>query len=93
MSGVFIPAPYGTPLRRQQDLDMMKTPDRWPIWPRLPLRNPETDEHGYLANTSTTDNTVEPKVFMHYVFEVHNSDDFKNYGSLEEIVDAGWTVD
>lgn len=90
---VFIPAPYGTQKRREQDLEMMKTPDRWPIWPRLPLKNPETDAHGYLANTSTTDNTVEPKIFTHYIFEAHNSDDFIQFDSLEAIVEAGWTVD
>jgi len=86
-------ADFGTAKRRVQDLEMMRTPDNWPIWPRLPLKRPGHGEHGYLVNTHLYDNTVEPKVYMGLIFEDHGSLKFKEYESLQAIVDDGWTVD
>lgn len=89
-------APIGTPARRVQDLEMMKSPDRWPMWPKLPIKKPgswDDKSHGYLINTSLKDDKVEPKVYLATIFEVHNSDKFQEYANLEALLDDGWTVD
>jgi hypothetical protein len=86
-------ASFGTPERREQDLAMMKSPNDWPIWPKLPLKRPGHDEHGYLINTSVKDDTVEPKVYMRFIFQEHEPTAFREYESLEAVVSDGWTVD
>lgn len=86
-------APMGTPERRAQDLEMIQSPDRWPSWPRLPLKKRGSFECGYVVNKSFDDNTVVPKVYLATIFENHNSDNFKEYTNLEALLDDGWTVD
>jgi hypothetical protein len=78
-----------------RDLQMMKTPDIWPMWPRLPLkkRNLETGQvdvglimavEGMLTTVwhVTMFETVTPDVTPHMVYE-----------SYEAITDDGWIVD
>lgn len=79
---------------REKELEMMQTPDNWPVWPYLPLkRRPiKTDEDiGLLMERGPTIG-VKPTVYLCNLF-APSLEDFVEYKSFEELVDDGWVVD
>ncbi len=82
-----------------EELQMMKNPSRWPRWPFLPLKRRNRDtpggfpELGRLLSTSTTDDTVEPVVYLGTLFETMQGARTIKYTDLEAIVDDDWRVD
>lgn len=87
----------GTPERRKQDKDMITHPSNWPIWPRLPLKRllqpMGWPEHGFVINRSTTDDYVQPRVYLATIFDEKWEDNFLDYEDIDAILDDGWTVD
>lgn len=84
--------PPGTPERRAQDREMILTPDNWPIWPNLPLKRVGKWEHGFLKNTSLSDDTVEMRVYLGTVFGGPGGS-FVDYEDVDALLDDKWTVD
>lgn len=74
-----------------KNLDMVQNPDRWPIWPILPMKK-VTDgqlEAGFFYNAHLNDNTVQ--------FYVGNIHELPRAGltnlTPEQVIDLGWRVD
>lgn len=67
---------------------MMRTPDDWPIWPVLPLKNPTTAKFGLLYGDPRGD-TVK---FAEGVMFMVKPEDFVDK-TITELLDAGWEVD
>ncbi len=80
---------------KEEELAMMAQPDRWPAWPRLPLKRRDRKPNlGYLLETSE----VLAVVYLRNVFDDRAVDPGSEvptmeYGSLEAMVDDGWVVD
>lgn len=73
------------------DLEMMKHPDRWPLGVALPLKRRLPDhsyQNGYLLRPA-------PEVFTGnlYAAAVLPGSEPVMYASLEDVVKAGWLVD
>lgn len=89
-----MPAP--TP---EQELAMMLNPDKWPLWPFLPLKNLKEREGGWpkpavLYSPYTKNNTL----YLHEGKSLHdklNSSEAKKVTKeeLREMIAAGWVVD
>ena len=71
-------------------LDMMKNPDRWPVWPLLPLIKGK-DEVGVLLQSEGAYIVVLANLYM-MPKSVDQAPQIK-YGSAEAIVADGWIVD
>lgn len=80
---------------RAKSLEFLRNPDRWPLWPRLPLkRGEQNSELGVLFAQDETDlpirvwrcslyDRIDPKTTPSY-----------EYISFEELLDEGkWRVD
>ena len=91
----FVPAAPGTALRREQDKEMILSPDRWPVWPKLPLkRYGYEQDHGFVFNGSLNDDDPEPKVYLATIFHsIDKSTLFIEYTDIDALLDDGWTVD
>jgi hypothetical protein len=91
----FVPDPIGTPKRREQDKEMILSPDRWPTWPKLPLkRHGYEQNHGFAFNGSLKDDNTRPRVYLATIF--HAIDDatlYIEYTDIDALLDDGWTVD
>ena len=74
----------GTPERRKLDLRMMKDPTHWP-YRVLPLKRIR-EGHGDMGYLKTAGAEVLPVVFQ-------DGGPDRRYGSMESILDDGWTVD
>jgi hypothetical protein len=72
---------------------MMQNPDRWPVWPYLPLkRYPASGpmQTGYLVHATDARFTV----FLGLIAFARPMDDAREtFDSFEAIVAAGWEVD
>lgn len=80
-------------------LEMMKSPDRWPLWPVLPLKrrcaNPgEFPECAFLMDVGGLDHV---KVYLGVIYELggRKPSEFesKKYSDYEAVVADGWIVD
>jgi hypothetical protein len=91
----FVPAAPGTALRRDQDKKMILSPDRWPIWPKLPLkRYGQEKDHGFVFNGSLDDDNTKPIVYLATVFHAVDEDtETIEYEDIDGLLDDGWTVD
>jgi hypothetical protein len=80
------------------DLEMLKNPDKWPAWPRLPLviRHPARVSDpmtvGFLLGDPPSDGTY--TVWFGNVFDpVYPTQPKKQYATVEELLKDGWEVD
>lgn len=92
-----IPAAHGTDERRGQDRAMILDPDRWPAWPRLPIKNPgrfnDSEERAFgvlLAEDVRESGPI--TVRLHLIFEAANGAT-ERFDDVDALLDAGWTVD
>lgn len=79
------------------DLEMINSPDLWPCWPLLPLKNPKMDDPnmpgtsapGVIIYTNPT------RVILGCMFLMNFTDDTPSiqYESVQAMLDAGWIVD
>jgi hypothetical protein len=82
------------PDRAERDLRMMRSPAKWPCWPRLPLKR-------FVAGATTLPDTgfmvaqqgIRTRVYHGIIFAPARPGDFKDYPSYEAIVADGWRVD
>jgi hypothetical protein len=79
---------------RGRDLKMMRTPEDWPVWPRLPLKRRQgggqPPELGFLVAIAEW----RTRVFFDDMFAPITDDTrCKDYPDLEAIVADGWIVD
>lgn len=78
------------------DLSMMKSPNRWPCWPMLPLKHAMRKSDGMpLIGFLFESNKYKYTVFVGNMLDAKNiskmpREEFKSY---EEVVAAGWVVD
>jgi hypothetical protein len=82
------------------DVEFMKNPELWPIWPRLPLKKRRGNlgfELAIMIEGTVSGRgigTVKPIVYFATMYEVLDSDTpRKQYDSFEAIVEDGWVVD
>jgi hypothetical protein len=83
-------------MNERDDLAMMRDPDRWPVWPQLPIKRNKDGaplELGRLLNTSLKDDTVAPIVRLGTIFEPWSNAETIEYPDLEAVVADGWIVD
>lgn len=85
---------------REQELEMMRDPLRWPHRNMLPLVKRYRDVPGKFPDTaflycSPMTTTVEPVLYMENMWgELKDKDiPYKQYPSFEAIIDDGWEVD
>ena len=73
---------------KTKSLEFMKSPDKWPIWPRLPLVNRSTNRAGFLVEGGF-------KVYLANIYDKvpFSAMESTTYDSFQEVVDAGWEVD
>lgn len=82
------------------DFKMMSTPDEWPVWPILPLKNgPWTNRrHAVLVSTHLRDDSLiyflEGATIFDKVPSAQLTEDNKlTPEKIRELVNAGWQVD
>jgi hypothetical protein len=81
--------------RAKQDREMMSSPDHWPRWPVLPLKRVRDGqmECAFLWADSR------PRVYLSDVISFSNNRrslsevEHKDYATLRELIEDGWTVD
>lgn len=86
---------------REEELEMMRQPERWPWTTVLPLarRTPEGKKLGFLWQPSMRISCPppEPVVYLGDMFSASGKEvtelDKQVYASLEAVVDDGWEVD
>lgn len=76
----------------ERHIEMMTSPDNWPMWPLLPLKKVADGwEVGLLAEIG---GEVQPIVYLSNMFAGINDRTPKlSFESFREIFDAGWRVD
>lgn len=67
---------------------MVRDPDKWPLWPTLPMKR--HGETGFFVNTSVSYNTV--KFYIGNMYDRKNAVE-QNITDVEAVLDAGWRVD
>ena len=76
---------------------MMKDPDRWPTWPRLPLvKRDGSHAVGFLLNTVLEGAHTDPTVYIGNLFNARldvETCPCIQYASFEALYDDGWRVD
>lgn len=88
------------PTAPDADYKMMTSPNEWPLWPMLPLKNAQLSttqwpKHGVLMNRSTRDDTdlwfIEDKT----IYDKIGGSDLRKVTpeELRELINAGWIVD
>ena len=82
-----------------RDLEMAMHPDRWPVWPQLPLKR-STSEYGDLRSVGrlierglSDPPQIQPIVYLGVIFTKPNPDERIEYPSLEAVFEDGWRVD
>jgi hypothetical protein len=78
---------------RAKHLQMMQTPDDWPVWPYLPMKRKAPGwTVGFLCETA---NVVEPRVYLGNMYSRKSLEDMeqKVYEDFEAILDDLWVVD
>ena len=78
-----------------KDLAMAQDPNRWPVWPQLPLiKRDGSHEAGRLFNGSLSDDTVSPVVYLGLIYTpITTRTEKVEYESLEAVFADGWRVD
>jgi len=83
---------------REQEIEMINSPEKWPMWPFLPLK--KYGETGFPACAVTweqerQDGKIQMRVgvTMFEGNEAFNSAELVEFESTEALVDAGWIVD
>ncbi|RPJ04008.1 MAG: hypothetical protein EHM36_11420 [Deltaproteobacteria bacterium] len=77
--------------KERLSIDLMIDPDKWPMWPFLPLKRRQDNETGFLYSSGDTFT-----VYHGNVFNPPKNLDLATkdvYGSFKEILAAGWEVD
>lgn len=86
-------------ITKQDDVKMINSPDMWPLWPVLPMKNrtlkSETEPWGRLGLVFANNLN---KVYLMSLDEFHADTDLSvipniEYASAEAMVGAGWLVD
>lgn len=81
----------------QKDIEMMSSPEDWPIWPRLPLKrtDPRGADYGIQVGYLIAIEGQLTTVFLKTIFEKHDpeTEDKKVYQDVWAIQDDGWVVD
>jgi hypothetical protein len=81
----------------KRDLEMAKNPNRWPVWPQLPLKRIRDGnlECGRLIERGGifTPPRIEPVVYFGTIFEPTKDAEKITYQDLSAIFDDGWRVD
>jgi len=79
------------------DVEMILTPDDWPLWPLLPLKYRGDDPSlkgrvAYVLDVCTPPPTI--RVWLKNMHEkARAGDPHINYANATEVVAAGWRVD
>lgn len=69
------------------DLEIIKDPDSWPIWPVLPMKRHGV--LGYFYNTSASYSTVQ--FFLGNIYEQDKAIELLT--TPEAVLSAGWRID
>ena len=76
------------------DVDFMQLQDRWPMWPRLPLKR--YHDHGLELGTiyGTLEGPLVPRVYLANIYEaIDDQTPSIIYDRFEAIAADGWRVD
>ena len=80
---------------RQEHIDMMRDPDKWPMWPVLPLIHDETRAMAYMLDQVWAGDSL--PIVLHGPFTnwpaTYEECPTTDYGTHDKIYDAGWRVD
>ena len=92
--------------RRQKDKAMITDQDRWPMWPRLPLKKYPVDfahpenRLGFMVGTMDPEMDAAPPftVYVGLLYQpleefMDRPDKVKTYTSIDALLDDGWVVD
>lgn len=76
------------------DAAMIADPEEWPVWPFLPMKNPELRDKqkphaGFFFNSSTEDS----KVVFYEGFIFDKASAVKTDLTPEQVLAAGWIID
>lgn len=73
----------------QDNIDFMRSPNRWPMWPRLPIK--KGLDVACLVEIGFSG--VEPIVYHGSIYGPLSEDNSTKYKSFEDLVADGWVVD
>lgn len=76
------------------DLEMIQSPDQWPCWPVLPMKNWKTAKPGEGPETGIIWHGHPTTILVGCLGLTDWSKAQRiEYGSVEELLEAGWIVD
>jgi hypothetical protein len=87
---------------REKHLSMMRTPDKWPRWPVLPIKRYNPDHHGTECAVMFAVEGYLTTVFLGYLIEAKGPTiadamacypNRLKYDDYDAILDDGWIVD
>lgn len=89
--------------RREEDLRMLTTPDKWPCWPLLPMKRSQSAGHGMpdvacVTESYGDESPVKYRLYEHCIMFMFPKNERGEAAAplllmAEEILDRGWTVD
>lgn len=76
-----------------EEIEMMRNPDNWPMWPFLPLKHRKEGfrKVGFLRNNTLSGEHTDTTVYVGSIFAPRDATPVK-YESLEQIAEE-WRVD
>jgi hypothetical protein len=87
-------------LRRAEDREMILNCAMWPLWPQLPVKRPSS-RPGHMPELGTIKATDMKPVLDQFVVQIGGGiyapkdepTTTVHYHTVDELLDAGWTVD
>lgn len=81
----------------EDEIKMMRNPNRWPAWPKLPLKRSFDYENprphlGFLQEERMGE-PIKPKVYLGTIFERSGTLESVEYETWASLLADGWVVD
>jgi hypothetical protein len=89
------PEPYN-PAKERVDATrrMLADPESWPHWPRLPMKRPGHAHEKDGIGTMLAFRTPPFRIYLTEMFATEiTSAESLTFNSVDDLIDAGWTVD
>lgn len=80
---------------QERDLQMMQEPQRWPAYPRLPLKRTQGGGWPELGFLQCVSGVVPPIVYLGNIYDHLSVQQLERleYSGFHELQEAGWVVD